>query len=554
VLLLDTFHGVLVRVDLTTGAWAQLAEVVARTDLAVEPSGSILLSGESVALRSGEIFRMDPDTGASALFVQSDPPPSPGAAPEFHAPRLTVQPNGVIDLCCSPYPDDPYVSDESTVLRVDPTTGARMPYATLVGTSVSDVASNPTNGDLYVSTAERIVGIHPDATVFTLSAAPIPYGGLLAVTTDGTIVLDEDPGNSPNLSRVDPATGDRTPFATTGDGLLPAVRGLPAIVASPDGSLLGIECFSDTLLRFDTATGAREVAFDPIVGSGPLVDGPLVAIDHHGRITMASGFALVRIDPVSGDRSVLSGNGIGTGDALTRPQSLAVAPDDDLFVTMRQGNGDCRTNVLRVDAETGDRTVVSGNVGAGPFWGCPTQLAFGLDGYLYVTDPPHDAIFRVDPSNGNRTVVSDPSHGSGPALEGAALVYGADGALYTSAGWSNDPGRGSLLRVDLGTGDRVVASGDGVGTGPAMLVMEPRAVDSDGKLLVAAADQPFYGVGANPHAYVLRVDPATGDSSLVQHGDFGALAVMPAPEPDASAAALVAFVAFARRTRRTHAA
>ena len=63
--------------------------------------------------------------------------------------------------------------------------------------------------------------------------------------------------------------------------------------------------------------------------------------------------------------------------------------------------------VVRVDPVSGDRTIVADNaVGAGP--GIETGLSISRtgDGILVVTDTVLDAVLMVDPVSGDRTILS----------------------------------------------------------------------------------------------------------------------------------------------------
>ena len=69
--------------------------------------------------------------------------------------------------------------------------------------------------------------------------------------------------------------------------------------------------------------------------------------------------AVVRVDPVAGDRTIVSDAATGTGPGLSFPRGVAVEADGNLVV-VDQG----LAAVVRVDPVTGDRTIVSGlNIG-----------------------------------------------------------------------------------------------------------------------------------------------------------------------------------------------
>jgi glucose/arabinose dehydrogenase len=68
-----------------------------------------------------------------------------------------------------------------------------------------------------------------------------------------------------------------------------------------------------------------------------------------------------------------------------------------------------------VDQVSGDRTIISGaGIGSGPAFVRPRGIAVEADGSLVVTDPDLVAVVRVDPVTGDRTIISDANTGSGP--------------------------------------------------------------------------------------------------------------------------------------------
>ena len=62
--------------------------------------------------------------------------------------------------------------------------------------------------------------------------------------------------------------------------------------------------------------------------------------------------------------------------------------------------------VLRVDPITGDRTILSDDAtGAGPAFGSPEGIAVGADGDLVVIDGSLNAVLVVDPDSGDRSPI-----------------------------------------------------------------------------------------------------------------------------------------------------
>lgn len=117
-------------------------------------------------------------------------------------------------------------------------------------------------------------------------------------------------------------------------------------------------------------------------------------------------------------RSVVSGAGRGTGTALVEPLDLAFDTQNDrLYVLDVELDA-----VLRVDPVSGDRVLVSGGpfgsrVGTGDPILTPTGLVFdGGRGMILVADGGRGALHAVNPATGNRTVFSDNTAAFGPPL------------------------------------------------------------------------------------------------------------------------------------------
>ena len=148
--------------------------------------------------------------------------------------------------------------------------------------------------------------------------------------------------------------------------------------------------------------------------------------------------AVVRVDPVTGDRTVVSGciiipdgpcvdspppspaNLVGSGPEFVNPQAIAIEASGQWLVVDNSLDA-----VVRVDPATGDRTVVSGCiiipdgpcvdspppspanlVGSGPEFVNPQAIAIEASGQWLVVDNSLDVVVRVDPATGDRTVVS----------------------------------------------------------------------------------------------------------------------------------------------------
>lgn len=250
-------------------------------------------------------------------------------------------------------------------------------------------------------------------------------------------------------------------------------------------------------------------------------------------ITDDSRALLFGVDPVTGNRTVLSDfrnpsqgvlGGLLIGVAIEAGGSILVINSTGTFRQRR------RPLLLRVDPITGNRTVVSdfNNSNQGPLGVSPFRLAVEAGGSILVTAPSdgtdfRGALFRVDPVTGNRTVVSDfgnPSQGALGSTPGAVAIGAGGGILVIST----DVGarrRRALFRVDPATGNRTVLSDFGNSNqGPLGVTASGIAIEAGGSILVTDIDSGTDGDGdLNGNGSLFRVNPATGNRTVLS--DFG---------------------------------
>ena len=189
---------------------------------------------------------------------------------------------------------------------------------------------------------------------------------------------------------------------------------------------------------------------------------------------------------------------------------------------------------LQIDPATGNRIVLTGNgVGSGP---AVTVAAVGLEnGVIYVTDVVGNQIMSVDPATGARTLVSGPGRGTGPGFVSPVSMASDSPDSVVVLDMEQPPtgsgfGLGALIRVDLATGNRTVLSVDGNPKGSP-------AFDTPIDVQYNACEKAFYvlqtgfGSPAEP-GRVMKVDPTTGVRSLFakyQGAENYALLLRPIP-------------------------
>ncbi len=169
--------------------------------------------------------------------------------------------------------------------------------------------------------------------------------------------------------------------------------------------------------------------------------------------------------------------------------------------------------VIGVEAETGVSTVIADRMaGAGPDFSLLEAIALDpATGRAFVFDSP-GTVLAVDLLTGDRTIVSGAGTGAGPAFatgRTAAMVYDATGSRLIVAAPALAVEGDALVAVSPLNGDRTVLSGSAKGTGPAFAFVGSLGIAADfagGRVFVAQ------------NSTVLEVDLSTGDRTLLHAG------------------------------------
>jgi hypothetical protein len=223
---------------------------------------------------------------------------------------------------------------------------------------------------------------------------------------------------------------------------------------------------------------------------------------------------VVQVNPNTGARTLVSSATRGTGPALVLPTSVAVTGGDILVSDLNPTT--YLPRVLQVNAATGDRTVLSGNgVGTGPTLVNTAPLTVGVvDGVIYVANGAQ--LMSVAPSNGNRTLISSPTRGAGPTIVWPLSLADAASANSLVVLDERQPsgtslGDGALITIDLASGDRTVLSSNGNPAGGQPIVGPyDMAYDSCANVYYVVVP----GSVSSPPGQVLEVDGTTGGRTL----------------------------------------
>ena len=332
-------------------------------------------------------------------------------------------------------------------------------------------------------------GVPPGVVVSAGDIAPGAAMGTLSIVAAGSA----DPLTA-SVTLEASGAGVRSEPRSLGIVVLLA-SGLPHFVAiEAGGDVIMTDFALDAVIRVDPTSGERTIVSDGATGSGPVLRGPQgIAVEADGRLVVVDLIldAVIRVDPVTGDRMTLSDADTGSGPPLGAPRSVAVEADGNLVVT------DGRS-IVRVHPLTGARTIVSSvdrGSGTGLF-GVSEDIAIEADGGLVVTN--ESSVQRVHPITGDRMILSSPgatiASPTGIAVELSGDPVVTDQALH------------SVFRVNSATGERTIISDGGTGAGPELRGPFSIAVEADGNFIVGDLSG------------LVRIDRLSGDRTALSPG------------------------------------
>jgi len=279
--------------------------------------------------------------------------------------------------------------------------------------------------------------------------------------------------------------------------------------------LLVADDMNAAILALDLESGAIGVALRNSIGSGTKFRRSMVggtAVNQSGRVLVTDGSVgeLVDVDLASGVRTLISGGGVGGGPDFEQPLDVAFDASTGLerALVLDPGLG----GVVSVDLTSGDRTLVSGpGVGLGPVFHFDLSSPLSMKvagGVAWVMDSSFDPfggrLLAVDLATGDRTLVSGDGVGAG-----RPLIFSYEFDLDAAGGRALAISLEDLVSIDLASGDRTLFSGAAVGTGPEL--NDPVLIAWD------ALEQRAIVYGA--YAGLFSVDGTTGDRVLLAHFD-----------------------------------
>lgn len=521
--------------------------------VAVGPEGTLWL----VDLANRQIRFVDRD-GLLRTFAVPDSPLFSSVPGTFAPYSIDVDPAGRV-----------YVADRGTnvVWQIDPDGAGRR----VAGNGTRGYAGDGGLSALGQLADPRAVAVGPDGTIWIADTGnrrvrSVVGGRLSTVAGMGT----ESGAESDKLD------GEGGPGPSPASALEIGIKPVD-VAADATGRLLILDESGQRVLRLDADGILTTVAeFGPGSEVAALSVGPdgVIAVADRGRRVV------VAVDPATGDRQVLAGNGTarasGDGQAavnasLYRPSAPTAGSDGSLYLA------DELNHVVRRIGADGviEHVAGTGTAGYGGDGGRspsalldhPASVVANQAGQIYVADRQNHRVRRIDRDGTIETVVGTGVGGyagdGGPAIEAqlslpASVALDEKGRLLIA-----DSGNGRVRRLEsdgtiitvAGRGELPTAPGSALNEsgssafagdgGPAQHSRLVRPVDarSDGNGGVLIADAGAHRVYRVDEAGYLWVVAGTGEAGRGGDGTIGTRAALNSPasvEPDGAAGAFIA--------------
>lgn len=274
---------------------------------------------------------------------------------------------------------------------------------------------------------------------------------------------------------------DRQVAHTVGQG--PELLQPFVLEANRNGTLTVLDSSQGMVLEVEPSTGDRRLVAGGRAEKAAGLSSPTGAVRHRdGSYSIVDGGRRLihRVWPHRDRRLVISGGGLrGRGPALRMPGRMSRLPSGNLLVVDREMPG-----LLEVDPITGDRTEMTGpGRGSGPTFVEPDDLVVTPDGRIFVTDNLLGAVLEVDPATGVRRIALDVRRVPGPRLfRPYALGLGPAGTVLVA-----HPNLARAIAWDPRTGETRLITTPERGLGALMADLEDLATLPGGDVVCADA-------------------------------------------------------------------
>jgi len=407
---------------------------VATTDILADVDGDLETTGDQFVVALGR----QENNGVEQTVNWTTTNIPPGAY--FIVLRTSDGTTEVTETAAGTVTLDPNSPPVVTIRFPTPTAASETGQLTVAG------RARDTNGVASVRLDGVTVGTTTDFATWQTVASLSP-GIINVLTAEAT----DDLGNGDAAAAM--VFVDTTPGASVGNGPAFGTARSGAIDTTRRRVLVAEQTPTPRVLAVSLATGDRTILTGGGVGTGPALAGVAgVRVDAASNTAwlLDPGLrALVRVDGATGARTIVSDDATGTGPAFVDPVALDLVLDDDQALVADPGAGAIRV----VDLINGDRGTVAS--------GAPLQSPNGIYrdpfvGTIFITDDGADAVFRIG-LTGTVQLLSQLGTGDGPGFQspgGIALDRARTRVLVADAGLG-------LFGVNTNTGDREIVTGRG---------------------------------------------------------------------------------------------
>jgi hypothetical protein len=287
---------------------------------------------------------------------------------------------------------------------------------------VADEAAGPgnTGGVIAVDPTTGTQEVISDNTINTGTDLFLDPRGI-ALDDSGNILVSDissGPGNSGAVISVNPTTGQQTLVSdnavNTGTDLFDEPM---AIALEADGSILiadNTNITDDAVIRVDPATGQQTAVSSNAINTGGDLFSQLsgITVEANGQILVSDldslsphPGAIIRVDPTTGQQSVVSSNTVNTGtDLFSEPWGVTLGPSGEIVAV--DSDTSLTGAVIGIDG-AGQQTAISNNtINTGTdLFDNPERARFDAAGNIIVVDSASD-VLRVNPMTGQHVSVS----------------------------------------------------------------------------------------------------------------------------------------------------
>ena len=277
-----------------------------------------------------------------------------------------------------------------------------------------------------------------------------------------------------SIYAVDLTTGERSVFSSNSVGTGTDIVLLESLKIDADNDrLLAVDHLGRRVIAIDLDSGDRSILVDGTTGTGTELLEPFdFVVDTSNNRVLAADLAqsaVLGLDLITANREIVTGENfdtnetIGSGIEIFAPLVLDLAPTPGTGLLIDDGVD----ALYEFDLTTGDRTIVTGaNIntgditGSGPDLILPIALAVdNTNNRAYLLDQDGNFIVSVDLTSGDRTLITgtnpldDSPTGFGPDLNlPFGLEFDAEANLLFVTNFD------AIMAVDLVTGNRILIS------------------------------------------------------------------------------------------------